>query len=178
MKSLISEQKGSIKYTAGFLLFVALVFMAFVVLLNVDSCVLVGNCSEDEHSYDTARIYFETESDRIPLSVELAVDFEERTTGLMFRDYIDPNWGMLFIMPSEATQTFWMKNVKIPLDMIFVDKEKKVVDIKKSVPICEEGTDCAFYTSDKKALYVVEVNSGWSDQNKISLGDLMIFNPE
>ena len=175
MNKLISNQKGKIRNTAIFIMFVFILLTAFIVLLNVDSCVILNNCSEEKVVYDTAKVYFETKSDRIPLTVELALDNEQRAKGLMDRPYLDPNWGMLFIMSSEAKQTFWMKNVLIPLDMIFLNKDKKIVDIKENVPICDPGETCPYYTSDEKALYVVEVNSGWSKSKKISLGDTMVL---
>ena len=104
----------------------------------------------------------------IKVNAEIADDNHEREIGLMFREKLDENNGMLFIFDNEVYQTFWMKNTLIPLDMIFIDKEMKIVNIKSAVP-CQEDP-CVLYKSSKPAKYVLEVNGNFTIRNNIKTG--------
>jgi hypothetical protein len=73
----------------------------------------------------------------------------------MNRQELCPNCGMLFIFNEENKHSFWMKNTLLPLNMIFIDKNKKVVDIKKAEPCWEDP--CQTYTPQEPCSYVLEV---------------------
>lgn len=109
----------------------------------------------------------------IRISVEIADDKEERNKGLMFRNYLNENSGMLFIFDEENYQTFWMKNTLIPLDMLFINENFKIVDIKNAVPCKEEP--CVLYESSKPAKYVLEVNGNFTRSKNIKIGDKIIL---
>lgn len=111
-----------------------------------------------------------TESSTIPIYVEIANNLEEQSRGLMFRKNLQWNNGMLFVYNEERNLTFWMKNTLIPLDMIFIDKDLTIVDIKQNVQPCLEE-NCPVYPSNKPAKYVLEVNAGFVEENKIRIGD-------
>jgi uncharacterized protein len=64
-----------------------------------------------------------------------------------------------------------MKNTLIPLDMIFVDSNLKIVDIKENVSPCAQGDECPLYPSQERAQYVLEVNAGFIQENGIKIGD-------
>ena len=109
--------------------------------------------------------------------VEIADSPEEREQGLMLREAKDfgENQGMLFIFKNIGVYPFWMKNTLIPLDIIWISKDKeilKVVSIANNVKPCKDNilTSCEVYTPDEKALYVLEVNAGFVDENKIEIG--------
>ena len=102
------------------------------------------------------------------LFVELADTPEKRSTGLMFRTHLDENTGMLFIFTNEQKRSFWMKNTLLPLDMIFIDSNLKIVDIHTAFPCTEK---CIPYTSQEKAMYVLEVNKGFSETNNLQIGN-------
>jgi len=105
----------------------------------------------------------------IAMDVQIADDIDEMAKGLMFVEKLDKNAGMLFVFEDEACQTFWMKNMLIPLDMIFIDDGLKIVDIKNAVP-CKDDP-CALYASKKPARYVLEVNSDFAGKNRIEEGN-------
>jgi len=94
------------------------------------------------------------------LEIEFARTPHEQQVGLMFRDNLGPRQGMLFVYPYARYQVFWMKNETIPLDIIFVDKDKRVVNIHRyTVPDSEEK-----YASSKPAQIGLEVNAGLCDE--------------
>lgn len=105
------------------------------------------------------------------IDIEVADNDAEREQGLMYRDSMAENAGMLFLMDTEDMQAFWMKNTIISLDIMFVDSERRIVNIQKN---------CKPYSLDqlpssKPALYVVEVNAGYSEKHGIKAGDLISF---
>ncbi len=101
----------------------------------------------------------------IPL--ELAVSNEERSKGLMFRESLEG--GMLFVFEKEEPLYFWMKNTKIPLDIIFVDKNYKIVDFKQNFQPCTTEK-CEVYES-KPAKYALEINAGLIKENNVRVSD-------
>ena len=104
------------------------------------------------------------------LDLEYATTPEEQQKGLMHRDYLDENTGMLFIYPQDMVVKFWMKNTKIPLDVIFISRGGNVLDIKQLEPFSEERVGYNF-----PCKYALEVNQGWAQTNNIKVGD-NIFN--
>ncbi len=98
--------------------------------------------------------------------VEVPRTAEEKQQGLMFRENLAENKGMLFIFDESERHSFWMKNTKIPLDMIWIDKNGKVVHIHRNAQPCE-GT-CPSITPDEKAKYVLEINAGLAEKYDIN----------
>ena len=89
--------------------------------------------------------------------------------GLMLRDSLPQNAGMLFVFDNEAYHSFWMANTTIPLDAIHFDSNGKVVDIIHMEPCKTVESYCRNYTPQEKAKYVLEVNEGFSDKNSIKI---------
>ena len=94
--------------------------------------------------------------------------------GLMFRENLDINKGMLFIFPDSAKRTFWMKNTKIALDLIFMSKDKIITEIKENFKPCMEGS-CTKFTTIRKAKYVLEINAGLVEKYNIEVGQKVEF---
>ena len=103
-------------------------------------------------------------------SVEIADTQEEQALGLMFRDSMPPDEGMLFIFPNEAPRSFWMKNTRIPLDIMYFDKELKMVSISADTPPCRIS-HCPNYPSTGPAMYVLELNAGKASELGVGPGD-------
>lgn len=94
-------------------------------------------------------------------SVEIADDDATRAQGLMFVDEMADDHGMLFIFPNERPRSFWMKNTRIPLDIIYLDRDLRVVSISTDTPPCRSRTRrCPSYPSEGPAKYVLEINGG------------------
>jgi uncharacterized membrane protein (UPF0127 family) len=108
------------------------------------------------------------------VKVETVADDELRAQGLMYRDHLDPGTGMLFFFPQDGVYSFWMKNTRIPLDMIWIDAQKKVVHIKNDVPPCRIE-NCPSYDPGVTGRYVLEVAGGEAAKNGFRVGDVLRF---
>jgi len=105
-------------------------------------------------------------------TVDLAVSFEDKKTGLMFRDSLEADKGMLFVYDKEGIYSFWMKNTKIPLDIIWIDEKNEVVYINLNTQPCNEE-NCPTITPDRNAKYVLEINAGMAGKIGLEIGDKM-----
>lgn len=111
------------------------------------------------------------------IRVEIADNHEERARGLMFRDRLAPGTGMLFLFDSQQPQAFWMKNTRIPLDILYFDRDKRLVSARRGTPPCSMGDRCPPYPSSAPAQYVLELNAGEADQFGLASGDQLSFGP-
>lgn len=102
--------------------------------------------------------------------VEIAADDATRARGLMFRDTLPDGTGMLFIHDREEPQAYWMKNTRIPLDILYFDSALKLVSQQRNVPPCSAGNACPSYPSQRPARYVLELNAGEAERLKLENG--------
>ncbi|GAB3734494.1 DUF192 domain-containing protein [Luteimonas pelagia] len=109
--------------------------------------------------------------------VEIADDAEERARGLMFRDALMPGHGMLFIHERESRQSYWMKNTRIALDILYFDASRRLVSQQRDVPPCLHGDACPSYPSRAPALYVLELNAGEAARLGLEDGTQVTFGP-
>ena len=98
----------------------------------------------------------------IPLNVEVASDEESIKRGLMHREHLDPNSGMLFIFPEPSQKSFWMKDTGIPLSIAYIDEDNKILNIEDMMPYDINGVK-----SHGKAKCAIEANRGWFESNGI-----------
>lgn len=110
------------------------------------------------------------EDERAFFRVQVADTFNTRVMGLMFRKEMPQDEGMVFLFETEQPLNFWMKNTLIPLDILYMDKNWKVVSIQKDAQPCK-ADPCRFYPSKENAKYVLEINAGLSDKLGIQEGD-------
>jgi uncharacterized membrane protein (UPF0127 family) len=120
---------------------------------------------------------------RIPISINgynisaaIASTDEDKVKGLSGLKELGITEGMLFLFHHASRQGFWMKDMNFPIDIIWIDAMKKVVHIEKELKPCDSISICPVYTPNADALYVLEVNSGFSDQHLISQGATIKFN--
>jgi len=103
-------------------------------------------------------------------TVELADNPEKRSEGLMFRKSLQPGSGMLFVFESEGNYSFWMKDTLMPLDIIWLNKDREVVYIIDGAQSCITA-DCPSFQATRPALYVLELNAGTAAGINLALGD-------
>jgi uncharacterized membrane protein (UPF0127 family) len=108
-------------------------------------------------------------------TVEVADEHEERARGLMFRETMPADHGMLFVHDREQPLAYWMKNTRIPLDILYFDSGRRLVSIQRRVPPCSAGDACPNYPSEGPAKYVLELNAGRSDALDLERGDMITF---
>ncbi len=110
-------------------------------------------------------------------SVEIASTEEARARGLMFRDAMAENHGMVFIHDEQMPQSYWMKNTRIPLDILYFDNDHKLVAQQRDVPPCSLGDSCPSYPSNVPARYVLELNAGQAERLQLQDGAVLKFGP-
>ena len=109
--------------------------------------------------------------------VELATNDETRARGLMFRDQMAEDHGMLFIHDRQELQAYWMKNTRIALDILYFDDARRLVSQQRDVPPCSAGDRCPPYPSSGPARYVLELNAGQAQKLGLQDGTLITFGP-
>jgi len=145
-------------------IFITIILLCFILLITV--VIFLSNKNEEKES----KVCFKDNC----FDVELAIDPESRGRGLMFREKLDSDRGMLFIFEKEGNYPFWMKNTFIPLDIIWINENKEVVFIANSTQPCKEFS-CPFIESGKETKYVLEINSGISEKIGLSVSEKIHF---
>ncbi len=150
----------------------------FIVITVVLAMVLIYDIGTDLDNDDVppefeAQVGFLLETDsHIKLDCQVANTTEEKQTGLMYVSQLSEDEGMLFVQDEPSNVTFWMKNVEIPLDIIFVDEDLRIINIEEA-SIELEGTpdnEMTRYHSDQPVLYIIEANMGFCTENGIEPG--------
>ena len=101
--------------------------------------------------------------------MEIANNYSKRKKGLMYRDNIEKDFGMLFVWDEEEIQCMWMKNTSIPLSVAFIKKDGEILDIFDLYPFSTLSV-----CSTDKVKYALEVNRGWFEEKAINRGDTLI----
>ncbi len=102
--------------------------------------------------------------------VELAISDEEKMRGLQNRDHLDKDKGMLFALSGKASQKFWMKETLIPLDMLWLDFDGKIIYIEHAAAPCEKDP-CPSYGPNQSAFYVLEINATQAAAHDMRVGE-------
>jgi uncharacterized protein len=108
------------------------------------------------------------------LQVEVMISDEDRAMGLMFRPSLAPDRGMLFLFDRPDFHGIWMKNCRFPIDIVWLDEEKRVVDVKEGAPPCK-AEPCPVYQPMRRASWVVEMTSGQARREKVVRGAALGF---
>lgn len=140
--------------------------MAVLVLALV-----VPDARADLQTFDRDDLTIETASGLHRFSVELAVKPAQRAQGLMFRKRLAPEAGMLFLYPAAQRISMWMKNTLIPLDMLFIGNDGRIVGVaERAVP-----GSMATISSEQPARAVLELNGGTAARLQIKPGDRVLY---
>ena len=112
----------------------------------------------------------------VVIQVEIADTMKKRAEGLMYREHLAKDRGMLFTFDQAQPWVFWMKNTKIPLDIIWMNEKKQVIHIARNVPICTRTDDgCPQYQPNDPAMYVLELGGGEAERLKLEKGTKLQF---
>lgn len=106
----------------------------------------------------------------VEVTVEIADEPSERKRGLMHRDSLPSDHGMLFVYPEEGVRSFWMRDTSIPLSIAFIDRRGHIVDIQQMTPHSDR-----FHESPGPVLYALEMPRGWFARHGVKVGDRVSF---
>ncbi|MDQ3987139.1 MAG: DUF192 domain-containing protein [Actinomycetota bacterium] len=149
--------------------------LAIVVLLLAGSCGRSSDAGGNAGpSPTTATVYIKTGEETVLVDVEVADSPEERARGLMYRESLPEDAGMLFVFFERSTSGFWMKNTKIPLSIAFFDQQGKIMSILDMEPCTRDR--CRFYTPPTPYWGALEVNQGAFEEWGVEVGDLVRTN--
>ena len=112
--------------------------------------------------------------DGFVVRAEVVTDDETRAQGLMFRDRVPEGTGMLFAFPQVGDYPFWMKNTLVPLDIIWLDEQRRVVHVAHDVPPCK-ADPCPSYPPNANAKYVLELAGGQAGKHRVENGITLSF---
>lgn len=142
------------------------VILAIFLLFLILAFLLISNSNSEriQICFDNTCIY-----------AEVARTDEEKRLGLMYRKNLDSDSGMLFPYKDEVMPAFWMKNMNFPIDIIWIDKYKKILYIHENVQPCKTEI-CESYIPEKPIMYVLEVNANFSHKNNLNIGKEVKFN--
>ena len=131
---------------------------------------MIASCADGGAQLPTVSLTFKRADGTVskPFTLEVSATDHERRKGLMYRREMAPDRGMVFVFPSEQVNSFWMKNTILSLDMLFLDREMRVVGILERVPPQNEEPRAV----EGKSQYVIELGSGVAAANGITVGAL------
>lgn len=118
-----------------------------------------------KHGDGTFTIVVSQGEARAAVRVEVAATPEERQRGLMFRQELAEDAGMLFLFGREVQTGFWMRNTYVPLDIAYIGADQRVIEVKRGKPLDESPL-----TPDGRYRYVLEVNAGWFERHGLGPG--------
>lgn len=144
-----------------------LIFIIFVVLLGILLFLKNRTNVFDQQSDKRGQSIFIRIND-LTLKAEIAETYSERARGLSGRERISDDQGMLFLFKEPGRYPFWMKGMKFPIDIIWLDKDLKIVEIKKEA---RPESFPEFFQPKAPAEYVLEINAGLSDKHNLKEGD-------
>ena len=151
-------------------------------LLLAAILVMALSCKEEKTKLDTPPIAFskegelsvyqgESDSLKLKIDIEIADTDYETQTGLMYREGLESDRGMFFIFDDESYHSFYMKNTRFPIDIIFIDKDLQIVTIKENaIPLDETGI-----SSEVPVQYVLEVKAGIAGNTGMEIGDRVVY---
>jgi hypothetical protein len=148
--------------------FIALVLFILLQFSNDQTKLSVENIS----STATIPLTINTKAGEVKFQVETALNATEWENGLMYRQTMAPDHGMIFIFPQSSKRSFWMKNTYIPLDIIFLDTNKRIINISQNATPLRQDI---IYDSKSPSMYVLEVNAGISTNLGLESGDQANF---
>jgi uncharacterized protein len=144
--------------------------------LTSDALGQAENLNSDEAKTNSLPNKVNVTINNVKLQADVALTTDEQTKGLSIKDNLQPNEGMLFPYQEPRILSFWMKDMKFPIDILWLNADKKVVHIEESLQPCSPLLPCPSYSPDVQAQYVLETVAGFSSANSITEGIPVEFN--
>jgi uncharacterized membrane protein (UPF0127 family) len=107
------------------------------------------------------------------LVADLSITYEQIIKGLSIKSSLKENEGMLFVFNSSSRRGFWMKDMKFPIDVIWLNENKKIIHIKKNLELCV--SNYPVYYPEQNSKYVLETVAGFADKQNLKVGDTVLF---
>ncbi|MBL4601334.1 MAG: DUF192 domain-containing protein [Emcibacteraceae bacterium] len=145
-------------------------FFLFSLFLSLVFVLCLTAVTQAQEKFPQGELSIKTTTHSYDFEIELALDDSHRQYGLMFRDSLAEMSGMLFVYDRKRNLSMWMKNTFIPLDIIFIDNQGKIINIAKST----QPRSLSIIRSKKAAKAVLELNGGLTDKLEIAVGDEII----
>ncbi|MDR4491035.1 MAG: DUF192 domain-containing protein [Candidatus Nitrosocosmicus sp.] len=145
------------------------IFVVVLWLLNAGEIGFSDANPNDNRTSSTVRI------DDMNITAILALTPEEQSTGLAIKETMKENEGMLFVFDTPKKYSFWMKDMKFPIDIIWLDSKKKIVHIEDRLEPCVFLLLCPSYAPTTDSLYVLEVVSNFTNKHEVRIGDQVLF---
>ena len=140
------------------------------ILIFISIAFTNANADTNKTTFQKSSLTIQTKDSEYIFNIEIAVTEKERSRGLMYRKELKQTEGMLFLYPEKQIIKMWMKNTLIPLDMIFINNNGKIIDIfKMTIP-----KDLTPIGPDVKLKGVLEINGGLTSYLNINKGDFII----
>jgi uncharacterized membrane protein (UPF0127 family) len=143
---------------------ITILILAAIILIMLS---LFGSSGNKDVNYVTVEIGY------MKIKAEVADSFVKQAKGLMFRNELAEDEGMLFVFNKSGYHSIWMANMRFPIDIIWMNESKHVVTIKKDAQPCT--ISCENYRPSEPARYVLEVNSGFASKHAIKNGSVAEF---
>jgi uncharacterized membrane protein (UPF0127 family) len=132
----------------------------------------LAGCGESTKPGHTKVIF----PDGTKISALLRITPQEQATGMMYRTSLPKDEGMLFLHVTEEQRSYWMYQCEIPLDIIWMDRNRRIVEMAKGAPPCREVAErCPSYGGTQPSQYVLEVAAGVADAHNLRVGDVLQF---
>ncbi|MCC7365386.1 MAG: DUF192 domain-containing protein [Dehalococcoidia bacterium] len=145
-------------------------FVAFVAFLACDGA---GNDTDAPRpELPTVEVRVEGNGRSETLTVELAITTDQRQKGLMFREAMPEDAGMLFLFPRQSSGGFWMRNTYLPLSIAYLAADGTVLEIRSGTPLDE-----TILTPAQPYYMVLEVNQGWFERHGLGVGSKVVVPP-
>jgi uncharacterized membrane protein (UPF0127 family) len=145
-------------------------------LLIFSALAFTGCQSGDSSGGNALNTRTVTLPDGFHVTAEMAVDGPDMERGMMYRTELAPDRGMLFVHALPGRFPYWMANCKIPLDIIWIDSNHKVVEISADTPPCPSGRpDCPRYGGHAVASFALELGGGQAAKHQVVVGSTLQF---
>jgi len=150
---------------------------ALPILIFSFSSLILSACGEKATSAEEYYLAPVKLTDGTVIQVEQMRTQQEMMRGMMFRDEMKPGRGMLFSHGSPGKYPYWMYQVKVPLDIIWLDQSRRIVEISAQTPPCPVGpaSKCPQFGGAADALFVVELAGGAAAKHGLKVGDTLVF---